>query len=132
VAVRDPLSVKYDGVVHGLLIRAAAASAHGSSVQAWIASPRAEFRHRDKGGRTAHERAFTRSVYYQVWWEPVRDGAGPVWSAKLTWGTDEERQASSHGRLSRPVLVRLYPRSKARVSGERWTDNPSMRIEPRT
>lgn len=134
---RDPLSIRYDGTVSQLLLRAAAASHHGSSVQAWIASPRAEFRRRDRGGRTAHERAFTRSVYYQVWWEEVKaqrngEGPGPAWSAKLTWGADSDRRASSHNRLARPVLVRLYPRSKARVSGPKWTEDPSLRIAENT
>ncbi len=61
---RDPLSVRYDGVVRDLMTRAARAHRNSASVVAWIASPRGEFRHRDRGGRTAHERAFTRSAYY--------------------------------------------------------------------
>lgn len=131
---RDPLSIQYDPAVSQLLIRAAAAGRHGKSVVAWIASPRAEFRNRDAGGRTQHERAFTRSAYYAmkggrpVHRGDVYTGDPPAWSLKLTWGEDTERRASSHGRLARPVLVRLYPRDQARVArGESWRDNPALR-----
>ena len=124
---RDPLSVRYDGVVHQLMIRAARAHRDGRSVIGWVASPRGEFRHRDKGGRTAHERAFTRAAYYLIWWTPVKDGKPPDWSLKLTWGTDADRRASSAGRLARPVRVRLYKRADARVRGGSWVDDPSLR-----
>ena len=117
---RDPLSVRYDGVVHPLLIRAARAGLQHRAVQAWVASPRGEFRYPDKGGRTAHERAFMRSVYYVVWRTPINLGVPPDWSAKLTWGADGERRPSASGRLARPVQVRLFPRAQARVRAERW------------
>jgi hypothetical protein len=117
---RDPLSLRYDGVVDQLLGRAARASVNGQSVQAWIASPRAEYRGLDRGGRTPHERAFTRAAYYVVWRVPINAGVPPDWSLKLTWGGDAELKPSARGRLARPVQVRLFPRSKARVRGERW------------
>ena len=122
---RDPLSTRYDGVVEQALGRAMRASFQNQSVQVWIASPRADFRHRDRGGRTANERAFTRAAYYRVWRFPINEanagrGRGPEWSLKLTWGDDGDRRASSAGRLARPVQVRLWPRSQARVRGERW------------
>ena len=116
---RDPLSVRYDGVVHDLMLRAGRASRSGRGVQAWIASPRGEFRIRDRGGRTAHERAFTRSAYYLIFkngGEPGRSG----WSLKLTWGNDEDRRASAYGKLARPVLVRLYPAAQAEPSAPEW------------
>lgn len=131
---RDPLSVRYDQAAGEIIFRAAGASRYGRGITAWIASPRAEFRQRDKGGRTAHERAFTRSAYYlmkggrPVHRGNVYTGDPPAWSLKLTWGEDTQRRASSHGRLARPVTVRLYPRGEARVPrGESWRDNPSLR-----
>ncbi len=126
-ARRDPLSVRYDGVVRDLMIRAARAHRDGRGVQAWIASPRGEFRARDRGGRTAHERAFTRAAYYLVFRVPLNRGQAPDWSLRLTWGDDAQRRASSHGRLARPVQVRLFRRSGARVRGPRWVDDPSRR-----
>lgn len=125
---RDPLSVRYDPYVHELVIRAARESRQGRGVQAWIASPRAEFRARDHGGRTAHERAFTRSAYYLVFRNAGRYTSGREgtagepsgWSLKLSWGDDKDRRASSAGRLARPVLVRLYPSGQARRSAPAW------------
>jgi hypothetical protein len=125
---RDPLSVRYDPYVHDLIMRAARESRQGRGVQAWIASPRAEFRARDQGGRTAHERAFTRAAYYLIFKNAGRytsgkkgtEGEPSGWSLKLTWGHDKDRRASSGGRLARPVLVRLYPSGQARRSGPAW------------
>lgn len=116
---RDPLSVRYDATVHDLMLRAIWASRRNAGVRAWIASPRGEFRARDRGGRTAHERAFTRSAYYLIF----KNGGDPGesgWSLKLTWGADADRRASSNGRLARPVTVRLYQRSEARRSSPQW------------
>jgi hypothetical protein len=92
----------------------------------WISSPRAEFRSRDRGGRTAHERAFTRAAYYQVQKVPHNLGQVPDWSLKLTWGSDGDRRLSRPGHLARPVMVRVFPRSAARVRrGSSWTDDPA-------
>ena len=124
---RDPLSVRYDATVHTVMSRAARAHRDGKSVTAWIASPRGEFRHRDKGGRTAHERAFTRSAYYLIFRTPINAGRTPDWSLKRTWGDDGQRRASSSGRLARPVQVRLFRRSAARVKGPSWLDDESRR-----
>jgi hypothetical protein len=125
---RDPLSVRYDPYVHELIMRAARASRTGRGVQAWVASPRGEFRARDHGGRTAHERAFTRSAYYLVFKNAGRYTSGRKgtagepsgWSLKLTWGGDKDRRASSGGRLARPVLVRLFPSGQARPAAPAW------------
>ena len=117
---RDPLSVRYDGVVRDLMTRAARASASRQGVRAWIASPRAEFRARDRGGRTAHERAFTRSAYYLIWRAPINAGQPQAWSLKLTWGSDADRRASSGNRLARPVIIRLFPRGQARRASAQW------------
>jgi hypothetical protein len=116
---RDPLSVRYDAVVHDLMLRAVWASRNRAGVRAWVASPRGEFRARDRGGRTAHERAFTRSAYYLIFkngGEPGRSG----WSLKLTWGDDGDRRASSHGRLARPVTVRLFNTAEAEPAAAPW------------
>ena len=118
MAERDPLSVRYDGTVRALMIRAARAERDRKSIQAWIASPRGEFRHRDKGGRTAHERAFMRSAYYLIFRTPIREGRAPDWSLKLTWGSDADRRASSQGRMARPAP----PMSTA---ANRWSSTPS-------
>lgn len=131
---RDPLSVRYDGIVDDLMRRAARASARGQGVQAWIASPRGEFRARDRGGRTAHERAFTRSAYYLIWRVPINAGVPQTWSLKLTWGGDEDRRASANGRLARPVIIRLFPRGQARPRDARWVGTtrqsmPGKRID---
>ena len=122
---RDPLSVRYDTVVRDVITRAARAHRDGKSVTTWIASPRAEFRDRDRGGRTQHERAFTRSCYYLVFRVPLNARQVPDWSLKLTWGSDDQRRASSRGRLARPVQVRLFRRSAARVKGPSWVDDPA-------
>ena len=133
-AERDPLSVRYDATTWQVLTRAARASRSRRGVRVWVASPAAEFRRRDRGGRTAHERAFTRSAYYRVFRVPLNAGVVPDWSLKLTWGDDPERQASAGGRVARPVVVRLFPRGQARVSGDRWVDGvgrsePGRRID---
>jgi hypothetical protein len=124
---RDPLSVRYDATVATLMHRAARAHRDGKSVTAWIASPRGEYRHRDRGGRTVRERAFQRSAYYLIWRTPINEGRIPDWSLKLTWGDDGQRRASSSGRLARPVQVRLFRRSGARVKGPSWVSDPSRR-----
>ena len=126
---RDPLSVRYDGVTWQILMRAARASGQRRGVQAWVASTTSEFRARDRGGRTRHERAFTRSAYYRVFRVPLNDKRVPDWSLKLTWGDDAERKPSAGGKLARPVTVRLYPRGKARVSKDRWSEGEGFHSE---
>lgn len=124
---RDPLSVNYDGVVHQLVLRAIYAQRQRRGVLAHVASPRAEFRQLDRGGRTRHERAFTRAAYYLLVNVPRNEGLPSVWSLKLTWGDDLE--PSSRDRLARPVTVRVYPRDEARARGPRWSDGSGFRSE---
>jgi hypothetical protein len=121
---RDPLSVRYDAAAAQVMLRAIRASRNGQGVQMWIASTRAELRAPDAGGRTAHERAFTRAAYYLVWRAPLNYGRTPDWSLKLTWG--DELKPSGQGRMARPVRVRVWPRAQARVRGEKWTANPAL------
>ena len=124
--VRDPLSVRYDATARQVMLRAARASRGGRGVTVWIASSRAELRHPDAGGRSRHERAFTRAAYYLIFRVPLNRGEPPEWSLKLTWGKDADLRPSSQGRMARPVTARLYPRSQARVRGPRWRDDPSL------
>lgn len=124
---RDPLSVQYDAVTWQVLNRAIRASRSRRGVLVYVASPRAEFRRLDRGGRTAHERAFTRSSYYRVVNVPRNRQEEQDWSLKLTWG--DELQTSSRGRLARPVVVRVYPRGEARARGPRWSDGSGFRSE---
>src|SRR5262249_18263017 len=131
---RDPLSVRYDGVVHDLMLRAVWASRRNAGVQAWIASPRAEFPARDKGGRTPHERGVTRAAYYLIFKGGGPGGERSGWSLKLAWGADSDRRASSAGRLARPVTVRLCPRAEARRTSPQWVgtarqSTPATRID---
>ena len=116
---RDPLSVHYDGAAGQALIRAIRASRSGGGVQVWIASTRGELASPDSGGRTAHERAFTRSAYYYVWRAPLNAGQIPLWSLKLTWGDD--LRPSSRGRMARPARLRIFPRSGPRGGREYGT-----------
>ncbi len=123
---RDPLSVQYDAAARQAVLRAARASRQGRGVRVWVASTRRDLKYPDAGGRSAHERAFSRAAYYLIWRVPLNRGASPEWSLKLTWGSDAELQPSSQGRLARPVTLRMWPRNAARVSGPRWTDNPAL------
>ncbi len=131
---RDPLSVRYDGVTAQALIRAIRASRSGGGVQVWIASTRGELRRPDAGGRTAHERAFTRSAYYYVWRAPINAGQIPDWSLKITWG--DELRASSGGRQARAARLRIFPRrgprggrqhAYAQPVSKQWARNEDQR-----
>jgi hypothetical protein len=75
------------------MMRAIRASRNAKGIQIWVASTRGELRSPDAGGRTQHERAFTRSAYYLVWRAPINAGRIPDWSLKLTWGGDGELRA---------------------------------------
>ena len=121
---RDPLSVRYDAAAFNAVMRAIRASKNGQGVQVWVASTRGELRNPDAGGRSAHERAFTRSAYYLVFRAPINRREIPAWSLKLTWG--DELRPSGQGRMARPVRVRVWPRRQARVRGARWTDDPNL------
>ena len=121
---RDPLSWHYDGYVRQVMIRAIRAGRNNTGVRVYVASSRAEFRSPDRGGRTRHERAFTRSVYYLMWRSPINAGAVPEWSVKLTWG--DQLRPSSGGREARPVTIRVWPRSQGRPRGEKWTRDPAL------
>jgi len=117
---RDQHSRAYDAYARRAL-NAAVRSHHakGRGVKVFIVSPAAQFGHRDRGGRTVNERAFTRAAYYLVVQVPrqlarARGGttadAKPDWSLKLTWGRIENRG----GRWGRSVGVRVYRRAAGR------------------
>jgi hypothetical protein len=122
---RDPLSWHYDGYVREVMRRAVRAGRDGRGVRVYIASTRAEIRNPDEGGRTRHERAFTRSVYYLMWRAPINAKTIPEYSVKMTWG--DEVQASSGNRVARPVTIRVWPRSQARVRGQQWSKDPALK-----
>ena len=133
--LRDPLSVRYDGPVRVSVMRAIRSSGAERGVTVWVASSRAELRSPDAGGRTAHERAFTRSAYYLVWRAPINAGAIPDWSLKLEWGGDAELRPSSNGRLARPARLRVRPRRGPRggrqfghglPAGRAWAGDPVL------
>jgi hypothetical protein len=107
--VRDPRSVEWDGATRSVLISAIRAMRQRKGVIVWVASPASQFGHKDGGGRTAEERAFTRSAYYHVFGLPHKLGIPQEYSLKLTWGN--ALQPSSHGRRARACRVRLYDRA---------------------
>ena len=132
---RDPLSVLYDGPVRNGMMRAIRSSREGRGVVVWVASSRRELASPDSGGRTRHERAFTRSAYYLVWRAPLNAGQIPGWSLKIEWGGDGELRASSGGRLARPARLRVRPRAgpkggrkygHALPAGRQWAGNPAL------
>lgn len=116
---RDPLSVRYDGVTRQVMARAIRASRSGRGVTVSIASTRAEHRNPDAGGRTAHERAFTRSAYHYLGRPASRE-----WALKISWDTG--LSPSSGGRVARVARLRLWPRNQARVRGPSWVDDPRL------
>lgn len=132
--VRDPLSVAYDARVRRVLLRAIVARRDRKGVPVFVASPPAEFRRLDKGGRTAHERAFTRSAYYQVFRVPRNERELPMYSLKLDWGKITYRG----GRWGRVVRVRLfrygsgYQHARSRpqwITGDARRSVPGSRID---
>lgn len=133
---RDPLSIRYDATARQSVMRAISAGRSGRGVQVWVASSRAEHQAPDEGGRTKHERAFSRAAYYLVWRAPLNAGRVPDWSLKLIWGPDSAMQASSHGRMARPVRLRVWPRrgpkggrdfAHAMPADRQWARNETLR-----
>lgn len=128
---RDPLSVRYETAARHALHRAIIAHRDRQAVTARIVSPGGEFARTDRGGRTAHERAFTRAIYYLAWRVPINAGLAPDWSVKLTWGPI----VRVSGRYGRTVTVRVF----RRASGVRhvnagkvrsWAGDESFRSVP--
>lgn len=127
MGVRDPLSVAYDSRVRRVLLRAIVARRDRKGVPVWVASPPAEFRHLDRGGRTRHERAFTRSAYYQVFKVPRNLGELPAYSLKLQWGPIAFR----HGRWGRVAQVRLFRYGsgyKHAQAGQLWIEGTGRSV----
>ena len=122
---RDPLSERYDVAVRRSLL--AAIRARPWAGRAFVASPGREFRNVDRGGRTAHERAFTRSAYYQVVKVPLNAGRPQEWSLKLEWGPIE-RRGSKYGRTVRLRMFTYRSGSRYASSGKvrTWRDNPGL------
>lgn len=128
-APRDPLSAKYDVTARRNLEAAVEAHSERRGVQVWVASPPAEFRDVDRGGRTRHERAFTRCCYWQVREVPLHHGQPVFWSLKLTWGPISKRG----GRWGRVVTMRLFRayagrrHSLSRPAEESYSQNAAIR-----
>ena len=123
---RDPLSVRYDQAARRALLAAIRARPAGHAV--WIASPGLELRDLDRGGRTAHERAFTRAAYYLVWRVPINADRIPDWSLKLSWGP-VTRRGDRYGRV---VTVRMYTRASGvrhtrKHPRQSWAANEALR-----
>ena len=100
---RDPLSVRYDTTVRKALVQAIRSGPPREAAR-FVASP-GGFGKVDRGGRTAHERAFTRAAYYHVRYVPRLRGVPPVWSLKLSWGPVVRTRGGRYGRV---VVLRLY------------------------
>lgn len=98
-AQRDPLSVRYDGAARSVLLSAVRAHKQNKGTVTWVQTPARSFGDVDAGGLTRNERAFQRSLYYQV--DKVGD---KVWSLKLTWDGVERRGRG----VGRTLRVRLY------------------------
>ena len=125
---RDPLSERFDPAVRRALL--AAIRARPASHAVWVASPGPEFRSLDRGGRTSHERAFTRAAYYAVFRVPLNQGLVPDWSLRLTWGPIERRGS----RYGRTVQLRMFTRRSgerhnARHPGQSWVQNEALRSQ---
>lgn len=122
---RDPLSVRYDRTARRVLERAVEARQLGKGgAVTFVASPPGEFRELDRGGRTRHERAFTRSAYWHVRFADPR-----YYSLKLTWGPLENHA----GRWGRRVAVRLFLYRSgyrhASASPSSYINDPSLKSE---
>jgi hypothetical protein len=128
----DELAGRYSAAAANAVTRAIRASRYGASVAVYVSSPRAEFRRLDRGGRTRHERAFTRACYEIVFDGPAARGEQSPWSLKLTWRSQADPGAP--GRLSRAVALRIFPRDQARVpAGRSWVlDQGAGRSTPAT
>lgn len=105
---RDPLSVRYDPAATRVLLAAIRAHQRNPGeprrARIWVGSPGRQFRHLDRGGRTANERAIVRAIYYQTWRLPINLGIVPTWSPDLEWSAIENHG----GRYGRYLRVRLY------------------------
>jgi hypothetical protein len=130
---RDPLSVNYDPMVGDVLRLAIQRHRnHQRGPVAWVASPRREFRQLDRGGLTAHERAFTRAAYYQVFRNP-RNQKQPVhYSLVMEWDKTRKLPAP-RGQVARSVRVQIYKygsqRKAAKVSGYPFQSTAGHRID---
>ncbi len=131
---RDPLSVAYDSAAVRVLNRAVRRHrAGGGYVRTFVVSPGRELRALDPGGHTRHERAFKRSLYYQVVQVPRRLRQPRVWSLRIEYGPWERRG----GRWGRVWRLRLYLygsgyRRIERTGGRygSYVSDPALRAQP--
>lgn len=133
MAQRDPLSIDYDPMVRDILILAIRRHRnHQRGPIAWVASPRREFRQLDRGGLTAHERAFTRAAYYSVFRAPRNAGAPVHYSLVLEWDKTRKMPAP-RGQVARAVRVQIYKYGRApkssRTDGYAFRSQAGARID---
>jgi hypothetical protein len=122
---RTWLAPRYDTQTWALAMRAIRASRRDTGVRAWVTSPAAEYRKLDAGGFTFHEREFVRSFYRpfnQARKAAAAAGTVPDWSARVRL-VSPDYVISRTGYRARLFQFRVWPRSKARVAGPRWTDS---------
>jgi hypothetical protein len=125
VPPRDRLAAAYAAPARRALLAAINADPHISS--GYVTSPPREFRELDRGGRTPHERAFTRAAYYEVIQVPRRTGTPRRWSLQLDWGPIERRGE----RYGRTVKLRLFHYGgrayQAALRRGAYTSDPALR-----
>ena len=125
VPPRDRLAASYAAPARRALEAAIAADSKTSS--GYVASPGREFRNLDRGGRTAHERAFTRAAYSEVIQVPRRTGTPRRWSLQLDWGPIEKR-GDKYGRVVRLRMFRYGSRAyQAALARGAYTADPLLR-----
>lgn len=125
VPPRDRLAAAYAAPARRALEAAIAAEDKTSS--GYVASPGREFRQLDRGGRTAHERAFTRAAYYEVIQVPRHTQTPRRWSLQLEWGPIEKRGAK-YGRVVRLRMFRYGTRAyQAALARGAYTSDPALR-----
>lgn len=125
VPPRDRLAAAYAAPARRAL--EAAIAAESKTSHGYVASPGREFRQLDRGGRTAHERAFTRAAYYEVIQVPRRTNTPRRWSLQLEWGPIEKRGAK-YGRVVRLHMFRYGSRAyQAALARGAYTSDPALR-----
>ena len=125
VPPRDRLAAAYAAPARRALEAAIAAESKTST--GYVASPGREFRQLDRGGRTKHERAFTRAAYYEVIQVPRRTSTPRRWSLQLEWGPIEKR-GSKYGRVVRLRMFRYGTRAyQAALTRGAYTADPALR-----
>jgi hypothetical protein len=119
---RDPLSERYDAAARRLISRATAKPGRwaytvvarprpGPQIIEWLRSKGLGLEDTDDGGLTTYQRAFQRSVYWNV-----KHHSGKPWSLQREWGPVTPRGRTFGIRASDPgVAYRAMRRKPSRV-----------------